>query len=86
MNMGQRWSDTDRGNRTKDSKEACPSTTLFATNSTWTAVAANPGLDGEKPVTDDTAQDNGYNKASDFGQNGNTVLSLNASWFHKHEH
>jgi hypothetical protein len=34
----------------KDSEKTYPSATL-ATNTTWTAQGANPGLHGEKPVT-----------------------------------
>jgi hypothetical protein len=45
------WNDTDRGNRSTGRK-TCPSATLYTTNHTWTYLAPNPGLRGDKPATD----------------------------------
>jgi hypothetical protein len=37
--------------RPKNSEKPCPSATLFTTNPTLTDLGTNPGLCGERPVT-----------------------------------
>lgn len=37
--------------KTKGQRKTCPSATLSTTKPTWTSLGANPGLLGEKPVS-----------------------------------
>jgi hypothetical protein len=50
MNMEQWWNDIFAG-ETEVLGENLPSATLFTTNPTWIDPEANPGLRGERPVT-----------------------------------
>jgi hypothetical protein len=49
--MEQRRNDIDRGKPKGSEKLTCPSATLSTIKLSWTALGTNPGLRGEKPVT-----------------------------------
>jgi hypothetical protein len=48
--MEHQWNKINRGKPTTRRK-TCPSATLSSTNLTWTDPGSNPGLRGERPVT-----------------------------------
>jgi hypothetical protein len=50
VNMKHLWNDTDQENR-RIWRRICPSAILSTTNLTRTALGVNPGLHGEKLVT-----------------------------------
>jgi len=50
INVGHWLNDTDRGNR-GFGRETCPSATVFTKNLTWTDLASNQRLCGERPAT-----------------------------------
>jgi hypothetical protein len=45
-----RWNDIDRGSQ-RTQRKTCPSATLSTINPIWIDPSANPGLRGERPVT-----------------------------------
>jgi hypothetical protein len=45
-----KWNDIDRKNQ-RTRRKTCPSATLSTTNPTWSDLATNPGLRGERLVT-----------------------------------
>jgi hypothetical protein len=53
-------------------KTACPSATISTTNPSWTAVGANPGLHGEKPVTN--------RKSYSTANRGNVLIRKELNW------
>jgi len=54
MSMEHSWKYTD-SERPKYSQKTCPTATLSTTNLIWTDLGSNPGLRGEKPGTNRTA-------------------------------
>ena len=48
--------------RPKYSQKTCPSATLSTTNQTWNDQGSNPGLRGEKPGTNRTADNTKTNR------------------------
>jgi hypothetical protein len=44
------------GENRRTQRKICPSATLSTTNPTWIDPGANPGLRGERPVTDDLSR------------------------------
>jgi hypothetical protein len=66
--MEQQWNDIDGENQRTQIK-TCPSATLSTTNTTWTALAANLGLHGEKlePTNCLITCDSIYRKIKQYG-------------------
>jgi hypothetical protein len=49
----RRRNDILTGENRRTRRKTCPSATLSTTNPTWIDLGANPGLRGERPVTND---------------------------------